>query len=293
MRATCSPSREAPDVRVRHQTGGPPDIAIRIVDDAGAAAVAERLQREVWGMPPGEVVPVHQLITAARWGGVLLVAYAGDDPVGFCYGFVGLDDGRPVLCSHMLGVVPERRRSGIGFALKLEQRRLARERGLDRVVWTFDPLEARNAYLNLHKLDAFARHYYVDAYGPMDDELNRSLPSDRLLVEWHLDEARPSASRPPSRIEASTPVVNTPRSGAAVPAPGDADVRAGEGSPEILVAVPAHVAKVKERSAALALAWRLNVRQAMTQALSGGFRATDLIPGEEGVSFYVFTRGER
>src|SRR5690606_41873255 len=100
-------------------------------------------------------------MTAARWGGTLLVAYDGDKPVGFAYGFGGLDQGRPVLCSHMLGVLPEYRSRQVGYRLKMAQRDLARQAGYHRMGWTFDPLEARNASLHLHKPGACEAKYAV------------------------------------------------------------------------------------------------------------------------------------
>lgn len=263
-----------------------PEIAIRAVGDAADAKHAEALQRAVWGMPPGEVVPVHQLITAVRWGGMLLVAYEADEPIGFCYGFVGLDAGQPVMCSHMLGVLPEHRSHGIGYALKLEQRRLARQRGLERVVWTFDPLEARNAYLNLHKLDAFAERYYVDAYGPMEDDLNKGLPSDRLLVEWRIDEARPSADRGSPRVDTADPVLNPGYTSETVPVSGGMDETA-IGAERVLIAVPDDITGVKKAAPEVAMAWRMNLREAMTTALQAGYRVIDLAPTGEGLSFYV------
>src|SRR5690606_31874816 len=160
------------------------DITIRVVDDSASCRAVEELQLQIWGFQALEVVPYHQLMTAAPWGGIVLVAYDGDEPVGFAYGFPGLDRGRPVLCSHMLGVLPAYRSRQVGYRLKLAQRDAARRAGYDRMVWTFDPLESRNAYLNLHKLGAFVETYSIDHYGDMDDDLNRGLPSDRLLADW-------------------------------------------------------------------------------------------------------------
>ncbi|WP_167758857.1 GNAT family N-acetyltransferase [Thermaerobacter sp. FW80] len=170
------------------------ELQIRPVERMDACRALEALQAQVWG-DPAMVVPAHQLYVVARHGGVLLAAYEGEQPVGFVYGFPARHGGRWVLHSHMLGVLPVYRDRGVGRRLKEAQREYARALGYPTITWTFDPLECRNAYLNLRRLRARARTYLPDFYGSMQDALNRDLPSDRLLAEW---DTEPAASSVPA-----------------------------------------------------------------------------------------------
>ena len=259
-------------------------IEIRPVTDIAGCAEVERLQLAVWGMPERGAVPDAHLLTAADWGGVLLAAYDGDRPVGFCYGFVGLDGRQPLLCSHMLAVLPEYRSGGLGERLKLAQARAAMKRGLDRIVWTFDPLESRNAYLNLHRLGATAAVYYEDRYGPMADDLNRALPTDRLLADWRIGAGVQSAREDYSAADA--PLLNPPEAAGESIRPGM--VRGDRFGARLLrVAVPEDVTAVKRTDVSCATDWRLTVRNAFVRAFAAGYTAVDLQRGPEGASFYL------
>ena len=110
--------------------------------------------------------------------------------MGFAMAFPGYRDGKPYLHSHMLAVLPEYRNMGLGRRLKLAQRDDALERGIDRMEWTFDPLEIKNAHLNIARLGAIARRYMRNIYGPSTSPLQGGLPTDRLVVEWWLRSER-------------------------------------------------------------------------------------------------------
>jgi predicted GNAT superfamily acetyltransferase len=97
---------------------------------------------------------------------------------------------QPYLHSHMLAVRDRYRDRGLGAQLKLEQRREALSRGIRRMEWTFDPLEIKNAHINIHKLGAIVRSYYVNFYGVSSSRLQGGLPTDRLVAEWYLDSER-------------------------------------------------------------------------------------------------------
>jgi predicted GNAT superfamily acetyltransferase len=151
----------------------------------------EQLQRDAWGVPEVDVVPLHMLITPPRHGGLLLGAFDGERLAGFVFGFLGLTaDGRLKHCSHMAGVHPDYRDHGVGYQLKLAQREHAMAQGLDLITWTFDPLETRNAWLNFHKLGVICRTYIRNLYGPMRAAINVGLPSDRFEVEWWIRSER-------------------------------------------------------------------------------------------------------
>ena len=124
---------------------------------------------------------------APRIGGQALGAFDGDTIIGFAMALPGFRDGLPYLHSHMLAVLPEYRNAGLGRRLKLAQRDDALARGFSLMEWTFDPLEIKNAYLNLHRLGAIARRYHPDFYGPSSSPLQGGLPTDRLYAEWWMN----------------------------------------------------------------------------------------------------------
>ena len=148
------------------------------------------VQLAVWGYSDGDLIPKRVFIVAERIGGQVLGAYDGNKLVGFAMAFPGYRDGKPYLHSHMLAVLAKYRNAGLGRRLKLAQRDDALERGIDRMEWTFDPLEIKNAHLNIARLGAIARLYMRNIYGPSTSPLQGGLPTDRLVVEWWLRSER-------------------------------------------------------------------------------------------------------
>jgi predicted GNAT superfamily acetyltransferase len=256
----------------------PDGIEIENLHGIEHAREVEQLQTEIWSASAAWVVPSHVLLIVSDYDGILLGARMDGRLVGFVLGFLARSERRYFHASHMLGVLPAYRQHGIGAALKRRQREVAREQGLDLMRWTFDPLEARNAYLNFHKLGAACHVYRPDYYGPMPDALNRDLPSDRLLVEWNLH------------------ATDRRSHGVAVP---QVILRNRDGSPEshmdnlvtgspIAIEVPGNVQAIKSNAPDIALSWRLAVRQAFTVSFSKGYQACDfrdgaymLLPAEE------------
>lgn len=210
-------------------------LTIARLDTVAAVGRAAALFAEVWQteQPPVAVNLVRAVDSA---GGYAYGAYDGDVMVGASVAFLG---GRPDdvhLHSHITGVVSQR--GGIGRALKEHQRAWALERGIERVLWTYDPLVRRNAAFNIAALGARPTAYLVDYYGPMDDGVNRGDETDRLLVEWHL-------TRPPS------------------PSHG-----------ERVVAVPDDVEALRRNDPETARAWRHRVRDELGGAMAGGWAVT-------------------
>jgi predicted GNAT superfamily acetyltransferase len=144
------------------------------------------LQLEVWGYSDGDVIPRRVFIVAQRIGGQVIGAFDEETQIGFAMSLPGVRDGRPYLHSHMLAVLPEYRNHGVGRRLKLAQRDDAIARGFDLMEWTFDPLEIRNAHLNIARLGVIVRRYQPDFYGPSSSPLQGGLPTDRLYAEWWL-----------------------------------------------------------------------------------------------------------
>ena len=172
-----------------------------------------RLQVETWGYDPSDIIPRKAFLVMQKVGGQIIGAFdsslAGVSPerdapdadakslVAFAMSLPGVKSGekdgaapRAYLHSHMLAVKEAYRNRGLGAQLKLEQRREALARGIRHMEWTFDPLEIKNAWLNIHKLGVVVRTYRVDFYGVSSSRLQGGLPTDRLLAEWHLDSPR-------------------------------------------------------------------------------------------------------
>jgi predicted GNAT superfamily acetyltransferase len=230
-------------------------------------AQCERISRFIWGSDERNNVPRELLKTIQVNGGVVIGAFDNARLVGFVFGFAGLRDGKLRLCSHQLGVLREYQGRGVGIALKEAQRERALELGYDLITWTFDPLEARNAYLNLHRLGAIAAAYHRNHYGEMGDELNRGLPSDRFEVEWHIKGKTQKAGSP---LDFPLLLMSN-----AQEEPQRAQGLDLARLALVGIAVPPNFQALKKRDLALALRWRLESRQAFEQALRAGFAGID------------------
>jgi predicted GNAT superfamily acetyltransferase len=148
------------------------------------------LQKEVWNFSDAELVPLRMFVVAQKIGGQVIGAFEGGQLIGFAFAIPGARSGQSYLHSHMLAVRAEYRNQGLGRRLKLFQRNEALRRGFDLIEWTFDPLEIKNAYLNIEKLGAIARRYNVNQYGITASPLQGGLPTDRLVAEWWLKSKR-------------------------------------------------------------------------------------------------------
>lgn len=151
------------------------------------------LQKEVWNFTDAELVPLRMFVVADKVGGQVMGAFEGSHMVGFALSVPGTRSGHVYLHSHMLAVRKEHRNGGLGRRLKLMQREDALSRGIELIEWTFDPLEIKNAYLNIEKLGAIARRYNINQYGITSSPLQGGLPSDRLIAEWWLKSKRVEA----------------------------------------------------------------------------------------------------
>jgi predicted GNAT superfamily acetyltransferase len=165
-------------------------------DEMGACV---DLQIQTWGYNDGDVIPRRLFIVAQRIGGQVIGAFDPDQRmVGFAMSIPGAKSRHggpptPYLHSHMLAVLPSYRNSGIGRRLKLYQRLEALSRGISLMEWTFDPLEIKNSFLNIHRLGVIVRSYSPDFYGVSSSRLQAGLPTDRLHAEWWMESARVNA----------------------------------------------------------------------------------------------------
>ena len=148
------------------------------------------LQKEVWNFSDAELIPLRMFVVADKVGGQVMGAFDRESMVGFALSVPGTRSGQIYLHSHMLAVRKDYRNAGLGRRLKLMQRDDALARGIDLIEWTYDPLEIKNAYLNIEKLGAISRRYNINQYGITSSPLQGGLPSDRLIAEWWLKSKR-------------------------------------------------------------------------------------------------------
>jgi predicted GNAT superfamily acetyltransferase len=158
-------------------------IAIRPLQTLDEFRACHGVQKEAWDFPDLLIIPYTQLVSAHHHGGVVLGAFDGTALVGFAYGYLARQgQGSLYLFSQRMGVLSTYQGQGIGEQLKWAQRAWALEHQLERIIWTFDPLESPNAWLNISRLGGIGRQYLRDIYGLHNTPLHDQLPSDRLLV---------------------------------------------------------------------------------------------------------------
>lgn len=253
------------------------DITVRALSGMAELEACSAIEREVWG---DEIIPPHLLRAVTHMGGIAVGAFTPGELVGFVFGFLGSmeRDGRTRLLhhSHVLAVLPEWRGLGLGVRLKRHQAAICQERGLNLMTWTFDPLRARNAHLNIERLGAVARQYEPHYYGVMHDRQNALADSDRLLAEWEL-------AAEPARWDGKVsmlPVVLDELADGSPSAPIlDSEARV------VHLRIPADLDLLLGRGGGLAQEWRLAVRETFTHYLGRRYVATRFLDGG-----YVLTR---
>lgn len=257
-------------------------LSIRKLESNEDMRLIQPLEQEVWGINP---VPTHQTYTASQNGGLVLGAFDDKRIVGYSYSFPGFANGKTYLCSHMLGVHPNYQLLGIGKMLKDEQRKLAKEIGYDLITWTFDPLESRNAYLNMTKLSGICNTYLENCYGEMEDGLNKGLPSDRLQVEWWISSERVEEEWTPEITNYDRPfAVGQSEKGNPMIELNLEHIESG--SHGIEVPVPENIQLIKKNEPELALDWRMKIRAILQILFDAGYALVGLKKSDEGVHYY-------
>ena len=165
-------------------------IEIRNCSTNAELAACVALQKTVWNFSDLDLVPLRMFVVARKIGGQVIGAFDGDRLIGFALSIPGSRSGHPYLHSHMLAVLEEYRNLGLGRRLKLAQREEALSRNFELMEWTFDPLEIKNAHLNIARLGAISRRYNINQYGMSSSPLQGGLPTDRLVAEWWLRSRR-------------------------------------------------------------------------------------------------------
>lgn len=169
-------------------------VTIRKCEALAEMQACFALQKEVWKFSDADLIPVRMFVVASKIGGHVIGAFdekpGRQELVAFALAIPGSRNGHSYIHSHMLAVRAEYRNGGLGRRMKLYQREDALARGFELMEWTFDPLEIKNAYLNIEKLGAITRRYNVNQYGITSSPLQGGLPSDRLVAEWWLRSKR-------------------------------------------------------------------------------------------------------
>ncbi|HZN12368.1 MAG TPA: GNAT family N-acetyltransferase [Blastocatellia bacterium] len=247
-----------------------PDYLIRECESFEDFSACLEMQRRVWQFSDLDITPLRSFVITRRSGGFTLGSF---DPagrlLGFAHALAAFDERRrPYYYSHMLAVEREWQNSGIGVRLKLAQRDRALERGVPLLTWTFDPLQSRNAYLNLARLGGVVRTYYANYYGNASTSaLHRGLDTDRLFVEWwagsgHVAETLAGRRR--------------------------------RGEPAAEVEIPREIEQIKAEDMAAAQRWQAEVRAAFRRHLGDGLYCAGFEAGRGGGhSRYLFFKDER
>jgi predicted GNAT superfamily acetyltransferase len=192
MAAGQAPRAEC-GVRARSQTGYDRRTGKYEIRECGSLdelRACVSLQKEVWEFSDAELVPLRMLVVAQKIGGQVVGAFLEGELAAFALAIPGIRAGHPYLHSQMLAVGKKYRDAGLGRGIKWLQRENALQGGIELIEWTFDPLEIKNAYLNIEKLGAIARRYSVNQYGITSSPLQGGMPSDRLIAEWWLKSKR-------------------------------------------------------------------------------------------------------
>ena len=290
------------------------DISIRPVERSVDLKKIEDIQREVWQAGDLQVIPARTLHAIAYNGGMLLGAYDAEEVVGFIFAVIGTVQGldkrvdqvaaaRLQLYSTIMGVLPGYQGQGIGYRLKLAQREFAIRMGIRLVTWTYDPLESRNAWLNIGKLGAVCRQYLLNFHGNVGG-INAGLDTDRFYVEWWVTgnrvQSRVDRQRRPLGYEQliagrarliNEASIEASIDDSALPAPPAGFVESDASL--VLVEIPADIQTVKQADMDLARAWRAHTRDVFQHYFDNQYIVTDFTRREDAEGhtrcYYVLT----
>ena len=270
-------------------------IVIRDIDAGAEMRAAEELQKEVWGMPDLDVVPLNHLVAAKASGGVLLGAFDRETLIALVYGFVSNEHGTMAHHSHMLAVKPAYRNFNLGYKLKLAQRERVLAQGITVMTWTFDLLQSLNAHFNFSKLGVISDRYFINFYGADAASFLHRNGTDRLWVKWLLKSRRVSG-----RLEGAVSALELEK---VIPlvhlgiddSPRRHDLAEGLSHEQALIEIPADINALQRRSGELAIEWRESTRWAFNEAIAAGYLVTDFYRqsrGEQRLGTYLLSRGK-
>jgi len=252
------------------------------------------IQKEVWRHDDLDTTPVHQFCIAVKTGSILLGAFLEGKMVGFVYSFPSVFQGRLCHHSHLLAVRPEYQGLGVGKKLKWAQRSEALKRGLDLITWTVDPLQAKNANLNIHTLGAITRTYWDNFYGFTPAlTLGFNIPTDRFLMEWRIRSERvelraKGKPTPGLTVESLPKAVEGQLNEAGLLEPQR--VKLHLTADRVLIELVRDI-RAYSQQAALISRWQAAIRKALKHYFRQGYGVSDFIYGER--CFYVLEKIDR
>ncbi|CAN5732825.1 hypothetical protein BH20ACI3_BH20ACI3_22880 [soil metagenome] len=271
-------------------------ITIRDIKAGAEMRAVEEIQKEAWGVPDLDVVPLSQMVAAQAAGGTLVGAFDGETLVGFAYGFVSYEHGRVAHHSHMLAVRPAYRNFNLGYKLKLAQRERVLAQGGGLMTWTFDPLQSLNAHFNFNKLGVIADRYFVNFYGEDAASFLHRNGTDRLWVTWLLTSRRVSellnSEAPALELQNVLPLVELGLDAS----PQRSSLAEGLAHEQAAIEIPADLIAVEQQSTGSAFAWREATRWAFTEALAAGYLVTGfarLNREAQRLGTYLLSRGKK
>ncbi len=255
-------------------------IEVRCLRTPEEAYLAVDVEQAVWG---GDETPGHVMLTAAHNGGLLAGAFVDRVLAGFVWGFLGFDDRtdppRLKHCSHQLGVHPAYRNHGLGFLLKRFQWEFVRDQGIELITWTYDPLLATNAHLNIARLGTVCNTYCRDEYGHLDDDLNAGLPTDRFQVDLWVNSTRVKsamAGMPRDEVLPQSLFPLNPPDGSGRVAP-PARRRFSATADRVALMIPGDFQTDRTADAGLSEMWRYATRDAFETLFASGYAVVDFI----------------
>ncbi len=270
-------------------------VIIRDIDGGGEMRAVEELQKEVWGLPDLDVVPLSHLVAAKAAGGVLLGAFDRKTLVGFAYGFVSYEHGQAAHHSHMLAVKPAYRNFNLGHKLKLAQRERVLAQGINVMTWTFDPLQSLNAHFNFNKLGVISDRYFINFYGEDAASFLHRNGTDRLWVTWLLTSRRVN-----ERLDGTGHALAGENAIPLVQLGTDESPRRNNQAEalsreQVIVEIPADINALERRSNELALEWREATRWAFTKTIAAGYLVENFFRqrrGDQQLGKYFLKRGK-
>jgi len=259
----------------------------------------ERLQEAVWKFNKSDIIPPRFMRILCIHGGFAMGAFDDVTMIGFVFGIPAIHYGRPSQHSHMLAVLPEYRNHNIGYKLKIAQREEALSRNIDLITWAFDPLQSKNAHLNINKLGVIACSYDINLYGEnSSSKLHSGLGTDRLLAEWWLvsDKVKTiiaghtydTVKRPPAK---SMNINRAERDEQGLLVPEEPDLSLTDDV--LLLEIPDNIDKMKDSNIEVARKWREFIQKAFLHYFDAGYYVNSLQVEREGNTrrtYYVLER---
>src|SRR5581483_9225744 len=280
------------------ETKTTPSISIRDLSSFEDLKKAEEVEKHVWGVADADALPMTMAVATREAGSIWVGAFDGNKLVGFAFGFPGFENGSLMLHSHMLAVLPGYRDYNLGYKLKLTQRDRSLAARLQRMTWTFDPLQSKNAHFNFCKLGVVSDKYKIDFYGPSTSSVLHRNSTDRLWVTWPLASRRVQQRLGGKDVRAEMmdalsglqPLVRFNVDGT----PVRTDLAEGLARQRIAIEIPSDITAMENDNPALAREWRLATRWAFSEALKAGFFVAEfcrMVRGKQGPGVYLLEKG--